>query len=109
MLEIVKVIDSKPTPTPGQIWIKDDATYLINCVYDGVLWAYKLCAGEVTEYAIELKNSWRFKAFSGSDRERDQIIDAMVDALYEQDESEDSDRIYELERMGRQPSALHQV
>ena len=44
---------------------------------------------------------------SGGDR--DQIIDAMVDALYEQDESEDSDRIYELERLGRNPSVLHQV
>ncbi len=109
MLEIVRIIDNKPTPTPGQIWVRDNATYLINCVYDDVLWAYKLSVGEVTEYAIELKNSWRFKLFSGSASERDQIIDAMVDALYEQDDLEDSDRIYELEKLGRQKEELHRV
>lgn len=101
MLEIVKIIDSKPVPTPGQIWVRNDSFYLINCVTGGVIWAYKLCSKEVTEYAIELKNSWRFKAFTGDAAERDRIFDAMSDALYEQDDLEDSDRIYELEKLGR--------
>lgn len=99
MLQIIKVIDSKPTPAPGQIWERESFYYLINSLNVDVLWAYKFSNGEVTETAIDLKNSWRFKLFNGSSDTRDKIIDAMADALYEQDDMENSDRIYELSRL----------
>ena len=104
MLEIIKVIDSKPTPTPGQIWQRGNAVYLINSINLDVLWTYKFADGEVTETAIDLKNSWRFKLFIGDAHARDQIIDAMADALYEQDDTENSDRLYELSRLNRATS-----
>ena len=59
----------------------------------------------MTETAIDLKNSWRFKLFNGVSQVRDQIIDAMADALYEQDDMENSDRIYELSRLNCAMSA----
>jgi hypothetical protein len=101
MLQIIKVIDSKSSPVLGQIWERENAYYLLNSISDEVLWAYKFSNGEVTETAIDLKNSWRFKLFKGSSEVRDQIIDAMSDALYEQDDMENSDRIYELSRLNR--------
>ena len=98
MLEIVKVIDNKPKPCPGHIWQKENSFYLLNSVSSDIVWAYKLSQGEVTEVAIDLKNSWRFKSFARDSATKDQVIDAMVDALYEQDDFENSDRIYELSR-----------
>lgn len=99
MLEIVKVIDNKPKPHEGQIWERDNAIYLLNSLSTDVVWAYKFQDGEVTEVAIDLKNSWRFKRFLGDAATKDKIIDAMVDALYEQDDFENSDRIYELSKL----------
>lgn len=99
MLEIVKVIDNKPKPSAGQIWERDNAMYLLNRVNVDVLWAFKFFNGCVTEVAIDLNNSWMFKRFSGDLSAKDKIIDAMVDALYEQDELENSDRIYELSKL----------
>ena len=93
MLEVVKVIDRKPAPEPGHLWERADAKYLINSSSHNVIWAYKLVNGEVTETAIDLKNSWRFREFKGSSEDRDQIIDAIADALYEQDDQENSERI----------------
>ena len=94
MLEIVKVVDNKPTPAPGQIWMRDGASYLIDLVNDVVLWTFKLSSGEVTEFVIELKDSWKFKVFP--ENERDNILDQMADILCEQGELEASARIYEL-------------
>ena len=99
MLEIVKVNDSKPLPQPGQIWERENSQYLINSLNLDVIWAYKLSNGEVTETAIDLNNSWRFKTFSGGSEARDQILDSMADALYEQDDLDNSDRIYELSKI----------
>lgn len=99
MLEVVKVIDNKPTPQPGHIWERDGAKYLINSMHQNVIWAYKLQNGDVTETAIDLDKSWCFRAFKGSAEARDQIIDAMADALYEQEDTDNSERIYELSKI----------
>ena len=106
MLEIIKVIDNKPKPCVGQIWKRESASYLLNSVSEDVIWAYKYNQGQVTEAAIDSKNSWRFKFFEGDLDARDKIIDAMVDALYEQDDFENSDRIYELSRANSVVSAV---
>ena len=99
MLEIIKVIDGKPEPSLGQIWERGDSTFFITCVSEGYLWTYKLSEGEVTEYAIDRQNSWQFKMFAGNSSARDAVIDKLVDALYEQDDIESANRIYEIEKL----------
>ena len=101
MLEIIKVIDRKPSPSLGQIWVRGESIFFITCVSEGFLWTYKLSEGEVTEYAIDRQNSWRFKLFAGDSSARDEVIDKIVDALYEQDDIESANRIYEIEKLNQ--------